>query len=169
MLKFGTKMSYLGILGLVFLKTYYHIWNQHPWVCLIAKFCKKKQKYLNIGPKMPYFIFGLFLGWNFRKLLWYLKSAPSNLSNAEFREKMKILGAKLPYLRIFGLEFSKDYCHIWNRHPWIYLNAKFREKMKMPKFRNKNDLFEYFWARIFKNYCLLWNQQPQICQTWVLN
>ena len=31
-----------------------------PQICLIAKFCKQKQKYLNLGPEMPYLgIFGL--------------------------------------------------------------------------------------------------------------
>ena len=35
----------------------------------------------------------------------------------------------------------------------ICLTAKFREKMKMPKFGTKNDLFGCFWARIYRNYC----------------
>ena len=31
----------------------------HPQICLIAKFCKQKQKYLNLGPEMSYLgIFG---------------------------------------------------------------------------------------------------------------
>ena len=29
----------------------------------------------------------------------------------------------MPYLGIFGLEFEKNYCHIWNRHPRICLIA----------------------------------------------
>ena len=167
MLKFRTKNALFGHFRDSFFKKVLSYLKSAPLNLSNCKILQEKQKYLNIGPKMPYFIFGLFLAWNFRKLLWYLKSAPSNLSNAEFREKMKILGAKMPYLRIFRQEFSKNYCHIWNQHHWICLNAKFCEKMKMPKFGNKNALFEYFWARIFKNYCLLWNHQPQICQTWV--
>ena len=46
-------MPYLGTFGLEFEKNYCHIWNQHPWIWLIAKFRKKKQR-LNLGRKMPY-------------------------------------------------------------------------------------------------------------------
>ena len=58
----------------------------------------------------------LFLGWNLKIILSYLKSALLNLTK---------------------------------------FNAKFREKIKTPKFQTKNGLFEHFWARIFKNYCLI--------------
>ena len=45
--EFGTKNALLGIFG-------------HPQIGLIAKFRKQKQKYLNLGPEMPYLgIFGL--------------------------------------------------------------------------------------------------------------
>ena len=64
---------------------------------------------------------------------------------------------------IFGLEFEKKYCHIWNQHPRICLNAKFREKTKMPKFGSKSALFGYFYARILENYCHVWNQHLRIC------
>ena len=56
----------------------------------------------------------------------------------------------MPYFGIFGLEFSKIYCHIWNQHPRVWLNRKFREKMKMSKFGTKNALFEYFWAKFLR-------------------
>ena len=59
----------------------------------------------------------------------------------------------MPNIGIFGLEFSKNYCHIWNQYPRIWLNGKLCEKMKMSKFGTKNALFRYFWARTFKNYC----------------
>ena len=32
------------------------------------------------------------------------------------------LGPKLPCLGIFGQEFEKKYCHIWNQHPLNYQN-----------------------------------------------
>ena len=59
-LNLGPKMPDFGILGLEFeWKQYCHIWNQHPQICLIAKFCEKKSK-LNLRPKMPYMgYFGL--------------------------------------------------------------------------------------------------------------
>ena len=69
---------------------------------------------------------------------------------------------KMSYLGIFGLDFWKYYCHIWNQHPQIYLIAKFCEKTNIPKFGTKNALFGYFWARIWKNYCHIWNQHPRI-------
>ena len=111
----------------------------------------------------------------------YLKSAPSNLSNCKFFEETKMpkFGTKnaifgyfwprMPYLTIFGQDFYKNYCQIWNQHPWICLIAKYREIMKMPKFGTKSALFGYFWARILKNYCHIWDQHPQICQKWVFN
>ena len=40
-------MQYFGIFGLAFENKYCHIWNQHPRICLIAKFCEK--------PKIPKF------------------------------------------------------------------------------------------------------------------
>ena len=66
---------------------------------------------------------------------------------------------------IFGLEFEKKYCHIWNQHPQICLIAKYHQIMKMTKFGTKSTLFGYFWARIFKNYCHIWNQHLQISVT----
>ena len=63
--KFGTKNALFGYFWAIILKTYCHIWNQYHWICLIAKFCKKKQnktKKTNLGPKIPYLgIFGLEL------------------------------------------------------------------------------------------------------------
>ena len=51
-LNLGPKILYFGIFGLEFQKIYC-IWNQHPWICLIAKF-REKQKCLNSGPNIPY-------------------------------------------------------------------------------------------------------------------
>ena len=75
----------------------------------------------------------------------------------------------MPYLSIFGLRICKKYFHIWNQYPRIYLIAKFHEKMKTPKFWNKNTLFRYFGARILKNYCHIWNQHARNCHNWVFN
>ena len=48
----------------------------------------------------------------------------------------------MPYLRILGLEFLKNYGHIWNQHPQVCLSGKFCDKKtKMSKFENKNVLF----------------------------
>ena len=70
---------------------------------------------------------------------------------------------KMPYFGIFGPEFLKNYCHIWNQHPQICLFAKFHGKTKMPRFGTKNAWFGYFGAGIWKQYCHIWNQHPRIC------
>ena len=71
--------------------------------------------------------------------------------------------------RYFLGRIKKNYCEIWNQHPWICLIAKYREITKMPKCGTKSALFGYFWARILKSYCHIWDQHPQICQKWVFN
>ena len=75
----------------------------------------------------------------------------------------------MPDLSTFGLEFSKNYCRIWNQHPQICLIAKFHVKAKMSKYGTKITLFENFWTGILTDYCHSWNQQPKICQKWVFN
>ena len=50
----------------------------------------------------------------------------------------------MAYLGIFGIEFEKNYFHIWNQHLRIGLITKFREIMKMAKFGTKNALFGMF-------------------------
>ena len=46
----------------------------------------------------------------------------------------------------------KNYCHICNQTPPIYLMTEFRAKIRILKFGTKNALFRYFWVRILKNY-----------------
>ena len=36
--KFGTKNAWFGYFWAGIWKQYYHIWNEHPRICLIAKF-----------------------------------------------------------------------------------------------------------------------------------
>ena len=114
--KFGTKNALFGCSWGRILKNYCHIWNQHLRISVIAKFYEEK-RCLNLGPEGPNL--GIF-GEELKKLLSYLKSATSNLSNC----------------KIFG-------------------------KTKVPKFRTKNVLFVYFWARIlqiwvFNSYSEFW-------------
>ena len=50
-------------------------------------------------------VFSLLSGWNFKKLLSYLKSAPSNLSLCKISQKKCLnLEPKVPDLGIFGME-----------------------------------------------------------------
>ena len=69
----GSKIPYLGIFGLQFNKNCYH-----PRISENIKF-HPKQKYIT-GTKNALF---WSLGWNFEKLLSYLYSTPSNLSNGK--------------------------------------------------------------------------------------
>ena len=49
--------------------------------------------------------------WNLKRIPPYLKSAPSNLSYCKILEKKQkflILGPKIPYLGIFGMEFENN-------------------------------------------------------------
>ena len=127
----------------------------------------KKWKCLNLGPKI----------WNLKKLLSHLKSSPLNLSNCKISQKKKKrlnLGLKMPYfiLGYFWARILKIYCHIWNQHPRTCLIAKFREKMKMPKFGTKNALFGYLWDRILKNFVIFKISTQNLsntCQAWVFD
>ena len=53
---FWPKMPYLGIFGLEFQKCNCPIWNQHPQISLIAKFCEKT-KISKFGTKNAFFGF----------------------------------------------------------------------------------------------------------------
>ena len=44
MSKFGTKNALFGYFWARILKNYRHICNQHPQICLIARFCEKTKK-----------------------------------------------------------------------------------------------------------------------------
>ena len=65
----------------------------------------QKQKSLNPGPKLAQL--GI-LGWNFKKIMQYLKSASSN----------------------FGLRFNKTYYQIFNQYPRICETINFDLKRK---------------------------------------
>ena len=50
----------------------------------------------------------VFLGWDFERILSYLKSAPSNLFNCKIlRKKLPNFWTKMPYLGIFAHKISK--------------------------------------------------------------
>ena len=72
---FWARMPFFGIFGQELKKNYCQIWNQHHWICLIVKFCEI-MKMLQFGTKSA--LFAYFLAKIFKKLLSYLKSAPSN-------------------------------------------------------------------------------------------
>ena len=76
-LKFGMKNAWFGYFWAGIWIRYCPNRNHLP-IFLKAKFCAKKWKSINIGPKMLYL--GV-LGGNFEKLFSYFKWAPSNLTH----------------------------------------------------------------------------------------
>ena len=58
-LNLGQKMPDLGILGARVWKQYCHIWNQHPGICLIAKFLENTEM-RKFGTRNA--LFGYFFG-----------------------------------------------------------------------------------------------------------
>ena len=114
----------------------------------------KKQKCLNLRPQNA--LFRYFWARTLKKhcQMWNLKFV--YFQNFMKKQKCLNLEPKMPDLCTFGLEFE-------NKHPWICLIAKFRDKTKMPKFGTENTLFGYFWAGILENYCHIWNQHLRIC------
>ena len=100
----------------------------------------------------------IFLCWNLKGLLSYLKSASLNLSCCKVSAKVKILtfGAKNVLFGYFWARISKkNYCHNWNKHPRICLIAKFWEKTKTSKYGTKNALSGYFGLEFENNIIML--------------
>ena len=148
--KFGTKNAWFAYFLDKIWKYYFHIWNLRPRICLVAKFgaktkIMKKTKMPKFGTKNA--SFGYF-ALEFENNIVIFEISNPNLSNCKIsRKKQKCLNLwpRMTYLGIFWLEFENDIVIFdWNQHPRICQTAKFREKMKMPKFRTKNVLFEYF-------------------------
>ena len=86
-LSLGPNMPYLGIFCAGILNKYYHIWNQHPRICLIAKICEK-MKMTKFGTKNA--LFGYF--W-VRILKNYCRNWNQHLricQTVKFCEKMKM-------------------------------------------------------------------------------
>ena len=121
-------MPYLGIFEQEFKKKNCHIWNQHPQICLFATFHEKT--------KMPKFatktaLFGFFWTGIWKRYCHIWGRRPRICLIAKFRGKTKMpkfgtrnalfgyFWPKMPYLGVFGLEFWKNYCHIWHHHPQI--------------------------------------------------
>ena len=76
--KFGTKNTCFGYLwsGIVIV-----IFEINTLEFVLLQSFMKKWKFLNLGQK---YLISIFLGKNLKKILSYLKSAPSNFSNRKF-------------------------------------------------------------------------------------
>ena len=98
----------------------------------------------------------VFLEWNLKIILSYLKSGPSTLLNCNFREKMIIprFGTENALFGYFWAEIYKQYLPYLKLAPSnLSIRKILEKKAKMTKFRTKRALFGYFWARILQNFC----------------
>ena len=138
MSKFGTNNALFKYFWARIWKWYCHIWNQNPRIYLIAKFLGKTKT----PSKMRYLgIFGL--GFYKTTVIFEIGSFEFVLlQNFVKKQKWLHLGLKCHFFGIFHQECLiwvflsknfKNYCQIWNQHPWICLIAKYCEIMKMPK------------------------------------
>ena len=89
-----------------------HSSNKHPWYFILKKVCEK-MKMPKFGtkksaPTNSHFIC-VFLGWNLKTILSYLKSASWNLSNRKNSGKKCLsLGTKIRFSGIFGMKFENN-------------------------------------------------------------
>ena len=146
-----------------------YIWDQKCFVCVFlgqnfqklfsylksansnlpkCKILWKKQKIVNLEPKMPYF------GYSWARILksycriFYQQPQIFQITQFCEKTKMPIFGTKKILLGYSWARILKAYCRILNQQPKICQTGKFCKKTKMPKFVTKNALFGYFWAKI---------------------
>ena len=157
--KFGPKRPFLSIFRLKFEKANF-IFEISTLEFVKLRNFKKKQKWLNWGPKMPYL--GNFLVRTLKIYCDIWNQHPRTCQTGKFRKKTKTrkFRTKNVLFTYFGASIIKNY--IWNQHPRICQITKFREKLKMPKFGTKNAFLGYFLTGSWKEYCDIWNQHSQI-------
>ena len=136
----GLKKLYLGLWNGM-LKNYWHIYNQRPPICLIAKF-RAKIRIPKFGTKNA--LFGCF-GQQFWKTFVIFASSALNFAFF-FLQKIKKLkfgpkNARFPYI---GTGILKHYCNTRSQRPHNYLVVKFGAKIKVLKFGTKNASYTYF-------------------------
>ena len=154
---FLTKNAVFGYFWdrIFFKRNYCHIWNQHPWICLKAEY-REIMKMPKIETKSA--LLGYFWARTLIKLLWYLKSAPSNLSFCKISRKKNNISKFGPkcLIWVFLGRNWKHYCHIWNQYLQISLIANICEETKMLKFGTKKSHLAIFnqkcRVRIFLGY-----------------
>ena len=107
MSKFVTKRVLFWYFWARILKRYCHIWNQHPWICLITKYWEIM--------KMSKFVTKRVLFWYFwaRILkrychIWNQHLRISVIAKLCEETKMLKCGTKNALLGIFGQEFQKS-------------------------------------------------------------
>ena len=129
----GLKVPCLGISGQEFWKRYCHIWNQHPQICLSAKF-HEKIKIPKFGTKNT--LFGYFWARILENFCHIWNKHFRICLIPKFREETKMLKfgtknalyeyfwPKTPYLGIFGQELKKKLMSYLKSAPLSLSNCK---------------------------------------------
>ena len=134
-------MPYLGTVGLEFQKLLSYL-KSAPLNFPSCKILWKKQKFLNLGPKISY-LGVLWLELKEKTIVIFEISTLGFFLIVKYCEliKMPKFGTKSALYGYFDARILNNYCHIWNQHPGRCLTAKFCEETKMFKFGTKNALF----------------------------
>ena len=137
---FDEKYCLCEFFGYNLKKTYCHIWNNHPWLCLTARY-SEIMKILKFITKSA--LFGYFCART-------LKSS-AHISNQHLQISVTVKFCEETKMARCGGEK----CLIW-----VFLTkrlsnpnclvANFREKTKILKYGTKHVLFGYFWERTLK-------------------
>ena len=91
---------------IIFLKNYCHIWNQHTWICLIAKF-HKKTKMSKFGTEKALFVYFLAEIWKRYFHIWNQQSWICLIAKFCEIKKMPKFGTKYPLVRNFWARILK--------------------------------------------------------------
>ena len=120
-------------------------WNQHPWICIAAKFGAK----INIWDQNA--LFGYFWARILKNDCHIWNQHPRICLIAKFCEKTKMskFGTKSALFGYFWGSILENYCLIPNRHLRICLIAKFFEETEMAKLANKIAIFGYFKPKMY--------------------
>ena len=105
-LKLGTKNVRFPYLGAGIWKYYYHIWNQRPRICLVAKF-GAKIKIVKFGTRNALFEYSWVGIWKWYSHNWNQHPRICLSANVAKKQKRWNLVSKMPYVGILGLEFQK--------------------------------------------------------------
>ena len=139
-LKFGTNIALIGYFRLEFQKSNILFVISFREFVIRQSFIQNK-KTLNLSPKAPYLgIFGLQFNKNYCKIFKQHSQICENKVSS--KTKKIFFRPKMLYLPLWA-GMLKNYCHICNQRPPIYLMAKFRAKMRILK-GFKNALFGCF-------------------------
>ena len=123
--KFRTTNTLFGYSWVGIWKRYCHIWNQHPWTCLIAKF-REIMKMLKFGTKNA--VFAYFWAkilkiccniWNQHPQIWLNKKFHEKTKNPKLATKNPLFEyfwagiwkKILSFLKSASLNFS--FCKVW--------------------------------------------------------